>query len=61
MPITEPKGSTISRIWSAWQWPRACQVEVVTIDDVTEVQGINTRAHLARSRGHPAQRIAECA
>ncbi len=59
VPVTPPKGehylTDMVELAVAARWP----VEVFTIEDVEEVQGVNTRVHLARSERIMRQRIAE--
>lgn len=58
IPKTEPKGEYYLTDIVGLAVVEGEAVEVVTIDDITEVQGINTRAHLARSEAILRQRIA---
>ena len=60
VPVTQPKGEyyLTDMVGLAVQ-PTACACEVLTISDVTEVQGINTRVHLAQSERIMRERINE--
>ena len=57
VPITQPKGEYYLTDMVGLAVADALPVEVVTIGDVTEVQGINTRVHLARSERILRERI----
>ncbi len=59
VPLTQPKGEYYLTDMIGLAVRDGLPVEVVTITDVTEVQGINTRVHLARSERIMRERINE--
>lgn len=59
VPVTEPKGEYYLTDMIGLAVENGRSVEAVTISDVEEVQGINTRVHLARAEGILRQRINE--
>jgi len=59
VPVTQPKGEYYLTDAVGLAVAGGHRVEVLTIQDVTEVQGINTRVHLARCERIVRQRVAE--
>ena len=59
VPVTQPKGEYYLTDTVGLAIKGNQPVEVLTITDVTEVQGINTRVHLARSERILRERILE--
>ncbi|MGM0400821.1 MAG: bifunctional UDP-N-acetylglucosamine diphosphorylase/glucosamine-1-phosphate N-acetyltransferase GlmU [Chloroflexota bacterium] len=59
VPLTQPKGEYYLTDMIGLAVEDGCSVEAVTINDVEEVQGINTRVHLARAEDILRQRINE--
>jgi len=59
VPVTQPKGEYYLTDTVGLAIKENQPVEVFTITDVTEVQGINTRVHLARSERILRERILE--
>ncbi|NLG51250.1 MAG: bifunctional UDP-N-acetylglucosamine diphosphorylase/glucosamine-1-phosphate N-acetyltransferase GlmU [Chloroflexi bacterium] len=59
VPMTQPKGEYYLTDMVGLAVQDGLPVEVVTITDVTEVQGINNRVHLARAERIMRERIAE--
>lgn len=59
VPLTQPKGEYYLTDMIGLAVEAGRSVEAVTISDVEEVQGINTRVHLARAEGILRQRINE--
>ena len=59
VPVTQPKGEYYLTDMVGLAVADGLSIEAVTIDDVAEVQGINTRVHLARSEQIMRGRINE--
>ncbi len=59
VPVTQPKGEYYLTDMVGLAVDDGRPVDAVTIDDVEEVQGINTRVHLARAEGILRRRINE--
>jgi bifunctional UDP-N-acetylglucosamine pyrophosphorylase/glucosamine-1-phosphate N-acetyltransferase len=59
VPITQPKGEYYLTDMVSLAVQDGLPVEALTIQDVTEVQGINTRVHLARCERIMRERLAE--
>jgi bifunctional UDP-N-acetylglucosamine pyrophosphorylase/glucosamine-1-phosphate N-acetyltransferase len=59
VPLTQPKGEYYLTDMLSLAVQDGLLVEVLTIHDVTEVQGINTRVHLARCERIMRERLAE--
>ena len=57
--MTQPKGEYYLPDMVALALEDDCDIQSVTIDDVQEVQGVNTRIHLAASEAILRQRITE--
>ena len=59
VPVTQPKGEYYLTDMVSLAVQDGLPVEALTIQDVTEVQGINTRVHLARCERIMRERLAE--
>lgn len=59
VPMTQPKGEYYLTDMIELAAEQGLAIEAVTVDDVAEVQGINTRVHLARAEKNMRRRINE--